>query len=55
MDLWINSAKWNPDDFIVDKSLPYYGFNSWSDFFKRKIKPEARPIDQDINVISSPC
>lgn len=38
LPLWIKSQKWNPDDFILDKTEPYYGFKSWSDFFTRKIK-----------------
>ncbi len=42
--------KYNPDD-------TYMGFDSWNDFFIRKIKPEKRPIaePENDNVIVSAC
>ena len=49
-------------DFVktykCDPSLPYYGFQSWNDFFARKLKsPDVRPVasPKDPSVISSPC
>ena len=32
--------------FVCDPALPNYGFKSWDDFFTRRFRPEARPVDQ---------
>jgi phosphatidylserine decarboxylase len=37
------NTKW--EDYEIDKSLPNWGFNSFNDFFSRKVRPETRPID----------
>ena len=35
----------------MDRSKPHWGFECWNDFFIRKFKPWARPIDQRKNAI----
>jgi phosphatidylserine decarboxylase len=43
--------------FFCDPSKPHYGFTSWDDFFTRKFRPEARPLEhaQDPDSIANPC
>lgn len=41
------------DTNILDKNLE--DFTCFNDFFIRKLKPEARPINSDKNVLISPC
>lgn len=41
----------NMDDFVQ----PADGYQSFNDFFTRTLKPHARPIDQDPNIITSPA
>ena len=36
-------------EYIMEK------FKSFNDFFKRKIRPECRPVDTDKNALISPC
>ncbi|CAB3996536.1 phosphatidylserine decarboxylase family, partial [Paramuricea clavata] len=46
------------DTYKVDLSDPYYGFQSWNDFFTRQLKnDQVRPIAEPNNsyVICSPC
>jgi phosphatidylserine decarboxylase len=46
------------DTYKVDLADPYYGFQSWNDFFARKLKNDkVRPIAEpcDPYVICSPC
>ncbi|MBN2526754.1 MAG: phosphatidylserine decarboxylase [Deltaproteobacteria bacterium] len=37
--------KLHMDNYIYDKDAPYWGFNSWNDFFTRKRRDGARSID----------
>ena len=43
--------------YICDPQAPCYGFNSWDDFYTRKLRPNARPIEapDDEKVIISAC
>jgi len=45
------------NNFQYDTSKPYWGFNSWNDFFIRKFKPGVRPVAEPDNskVITSGC
>ena len=46
------------DTYKVDLADPYYGFQSWNDFFARKLKNDkVRPVADPSNpyVICSPC
>lgn len=45
------------DEFICDKSKPYWGFKSWNDFFIRQFKPNERPISNpdDSKIIVNAC
>ena len=43
--------KVNYEDFICDPNHPSYGFKCWNDWFTRGLKPNARPIDMNPNVI----
>jgi phosphatidylserine decarboxylase len=43
--------KINYDDFVCDPKHPNYGFENWNDWFTRALKPNARPIDHNPNVI----
>ena len=46
------ALKWvKYSDYYADPSKPHYGYKSWHDWFIREVKPEARPIDTDPNVI----
>jgi phosphatidylserine decarboxylase len=46
----------NIDEFILDKSKPYWGFTSWNDFFIRQFKPGMRPLPADNEkIIVSAC
>jgi len=44
-------------DFVYDPTKRYWGFTSWNDFFTRKFKTGARPVDgpTDNTVIVSAC
>ncbi|MCJ1369210.1 hypothetical protein MMC20_000420 [Loxospora ochrophaea] len=33
------------DNYVCDPTLPYWGFQSWDDFFTRKFKDGVRPVD----------
>lgn len=46
---YINNKKINMDDYTVTK------YNSFNDFFTRKIIDDRRPIDMNINSFISPC
>ena len=39
----------NIEEYCHDSKAPFYGFKSWNDFFIRKFKPGARPIDEPHN------
>nr|WKF55631.1 Phosphatidylserine decarboxylase proenzyme [Paraburkholderia busanensis] len=43
--------------FIYDPDKPYWGFASWNDFFTRRFRPQARPVDEPRNdkLIVSAC
>ena len=41
----------NMDEVVT----PEGGFSSFDDFFTRRLKPEARPMDADPRVVVSPC
>ena len=41
----------NYDDHYVDRSRPDFGFDSWHDWFTRRIRPEMRLIDSDPKVV----
>jgi len=43
--------------YICDPSLPYWGFQSWDDFFTRRFRPGVRPVlfPDDNRVINSAC
>lgn len=43
--------------YICNPSAPHHGFKSWDDFFTRKFRPEARPIEapNDDRVIINAC
>jgi phosphatidylserine decarboxylase len=44
-------------EFVCDPTKPYYDFKSWNDFFTRKFKAGARPVDgpTDNTVVVSAC
>ncbi len=44
-------------DFQCDPNAPYYGFNSWDDFFTRQLRKGARPVadPKDDTVIANAC
>ncbi|KAL0567775.1 hypothetical protein V5O48_014219 [Marasmius crinis-equi] len=43
--------------FVCDPSDPHYGFQSWDDFFTRRVRPGVRPVadPDDDSVITSAC
>ena len=45
------------DDFLCDRSRPFWGFTSWNDFFTRRLREGARPVDEPANpaVIVNAC
>ncbi|KAF8600306.1 phosphatidylserine decarboxylase-like protein [Ceratobasidium sp. AG-I] len=45
------------DTFICDASALHYGFRSWDDFFTRRFRPAARPIElpNESLVINNAC
>jgi phosphatidylserine decarboxylase len=45
------------DEYVHDPKAPFYGFQSWNDFFIRRIKPGTRPIAEPHNpkAIVSAC
>ncbi|KAF4619217.1 hypothetical protein D9613_004914 [Agrocybe pediades] len=45
------------ETFECDPSAPYHGFKCWDDFFTRRFRPGARPIElpDDDSVINSAC
>lgn len=45
------------EDFQCDPKAPYYGFNSWDDFFTRQLRKGARPVadPEDDAVIANSC
>jgi phosphatidylserine decarboxylase len=55
-------SKYMIDNFCKDQKIdlnqfviPKFGFQSFNDFFYRKVKTEKRPIDNQDNVLSSPA
>ncbi len=44
-------------DFQCDPNAPYYGFNSWDDFFTRQLRKGVRPVasPEDDTVIANAC
>ncbi|QDP84897.1 phosphatidylserine decarboxylase [Chryseobacterium sp. SNU WT5] len=58
MDKESSASKIKPfiKEYDVDISIAQkQSFNSFNDFFTRKLKPEARPIDADSLVVTSPA
>lgn len=59
---WLMETKWSAKkidpfvkDFDIDLSIAKkQHFNTFNDFFTRKLKPEARPVNRDSNVVISP-
>ncbi|KAG8704029.1 hypothetical protein FRC08_002488 [Ceratobasidium sp. 394] len=45
------------ETFVCDPSALYHGFASWDDFFTRRFRPDARPIERpdDDSTINSAC
>jgi len=45
------------DMYICDPSAKHYGFQSWDDFFTRKLQPDARPVasPDDDSVVVNAC
>jgi phosphatidylserine decarboxylase len=45
------------DDYCYDRSQPFWGFTSWNDFFTRRLRDGARPVDEPGNpaVIVNAC
>jgi len=45
------------ETYICDTSLPYWGFQSWDDFFTRHFRPDVRPVlfPDDNKIINSAC
>ncbi|QRV77102.1 phosphatidylserine decarboxylase family protein [Ceratobasidium sp. AG-Ba] len=45
------------ETFVCDPSAPYYGFNSWDDFFTRKFREGVRPIEapDDDRIVNNAC
>jgi phosphatidylserine decarboxylase len=45
------------DEYVHDPKAPFYGFQSWNDFFIRRFKPGTRPIAEPHNpkAIVSAC
>ncbi|WP_042267341.1 phosphatidylserine decarboxylase family protein [Paraburkholderia heleia] len=50
-------AKLGMDDFVHDRSLEHWGFDSWNAFFTRHLRPGARPVasPDDSAVIVNAC
>lgn len=50
-------SKLGMDDFVHDRAKPYWGFESWNDFFTRHLRAGARPIEgvEDERVIVNAC
>ncbi|KAL8675502.1 MAG: hypothetical protein Q9168_000014 [Polycauliona sp. 1 TL-2023] len=44
-------------DYVCNPAEPHYGFQSWDDFFTRRLRNGARPVDspKDSSVIANPC
>ncbi|WP_421047860.1 phosphatidylserine decarboxylase family protein [Paraburkholderia sp. A1RI-2L] len=44
-------------DYRCDRSEPHWGFASWNDFFTRRLRPGARPVEEPANpaVIVNAC
>ena len=47
----------NMQEFVYDDTQPYWGFNSWNDFFTREFKPGMRPVSEPDNnkIIVNAC
>lgn len=45
------------DDYLCERSLAHWGFASWNDFFTRRLREGARPVDEPSNatVIVNAC
>ncbi|MEM5403871.1 phosphatidylserine decarboxylase family protein [Paraburkholderia unamae] len=45
------------DDYLCERSQPCWGFTSWNDFFTRRLREGARPVDEPSNaaVIVNAC
>lgn len=45
------------ETYVSDPSLPYWGFQSWDDFFTRHFRPGVRPVlfPDDNKIINSAC
>ena len=46
-----------PQTFVCDPNAPYYGFQSWDDFFTRLFRPGVRPVQFPTNdsIVNSAC
>jgi len=59
---WLMDTKWSAkktEPFVKDFNInlgiaQQQHFNTFNDFFTRKLKPEARPVNNDSNVVVSP-
>jgi phosphatidylserine decarboxylase len=47
----------NMEEYLHDPRAPFYGFQSWNDFFIRRFKPGARPVAEPHNpkVVVNAC
>ncbi|KAI0685441.1 phosphatidylserine decarboxylase-domain-containing protein [Cerioporus squamosus] len=52
---WIPHLPNFTDLYVCDPQDPYYGYQSWDDFFTRRFKDGVRPVDPDDNTITSAC
>ena len=51
-------SKWLISKFIDEINMDIYeecDYSSFNDFFTRKIKPDCRPVPEDLDVLISPC
>ncbi|MFE4971365.1 phosphatidylserine decarboxylase family protein [Kitasatospora sp. NPDC056651] len=39
--------------FVCDPDAEHYGFTSWDDFFTRRLRPDARPVDTAPGTVTS--
>ncbi|CAD6556557.1 Phosphatidylserine decarboxylase proenzyme 2 [Paraburkholderia hiiakae] len=59
-DGWFCEAaqeKMHLDDYLCERSLAHWGFASWNDFFTRRLREGARPVDEPSNpaIIVNAC
>lgn len=59
-DGWFSETAQNKmqlGDYLCDRSQPHWGYASWNDFFTRRLRDGARPVDEPSNpaVIVNAC